>query len=169
MKTKEKTGIRNGKLFCFNCGREYDMHLPQPVSITTAMMEQFSKDHENCAPTWKEPEAIPEQTIEQRANWWIARGETGSSSKTMWRYFMDGYRIDPSHPYDPDDFKRCYKLLEAVPEWKSRVHELAVLSPQWQKLSENWDKLNEYYLDQVKNKKANGMYEFMNKLMTINE
>lgn len=160
MKT-ERTGIRNGKLFCFNCGASYDMHLPQPIDMTTAMMKQFGKTHKSCKPTWKEPEVDLVKDEQQRANWWIANGETGSSSKTMWNCLMGNRSFEVNHPWDPDDFKRCYKLLEVVPEWKSRLDELRPLSKVWDGLVSNWPRLNEYYEEQVKIKRANGMYEFM--------
>lgn len=164
----EKTGIRNGNLFCFNCGASFDMHLPQPVSMTTAMMKQFSKDHRKCKKTWTEQDAPKEQTGLQRANWWIANGETGMSSKTMWNYFMGNRGFEINHPHDPDDFKRCHKLLQAVPEWRGRMDELRGLSHAWSNLVDNWGKLTKMYEQNVaedwKNYKKVGMYEFMQEL-----
>ena len=62
---------------------------------------------------------------------------------------MKNKQIPRNHPHDPDDFSRCYKLLEAVPEWKILVPGLAVLSKEWKALSENWDKLTEMYEQNV--------------------
>lgn len=171
-KEKGKTGFRNGDLFCFNCGRSYTMPLPQPVSMASAMMLQFAKDHEKCLPTWTEPvnEAGAKSETEN-ANWWALHGEHGISSETMFNKLSAGLQvramkvIRQSHPHDPDDFSRCYKLLQAVPQWKDKLQNLKSLSPQWEKLVDNWDKLTEMFeqneRENWKNYKKIGMYELM--------
>ena len=174
-KTKGKTGFRNDKLFCFNCGQSYKIKYPQPVSMVTAILKQFAKDHNNCKPTWKEPiNETSEQTEEFCANWWSENGEHGISSKTIFNHLSKKLRVKElannykSPPSDPDDFKRCYKLLQAVPQWKTRLHELKTLSPVWEKLVDNWDKLTAMYEQNVKDNWKNyekiGMYEFMKSL-----
>ena len=102
--------------------------------------------------------------------WWIANGEKGNSSETMWNCLIDNqekYRIN--HPYDGDDFGRCYKLLETVPEWKKELYKLKTLSKAWENLVNNWDKLTEMYKTNVRenweNSKDVGMYEFMQTLI----
>ena len=176
-KTKGKTGFRNKKLFCFNCGGSYQITYPQPVSMATALMTQFAKDHEDCLPTWKEPTNESEaqgKTELQNAEWWAINGEHGISSKTIFNHLSRTLQTRamendyPTHPFDPDDFSRCYKLLKAVPQWKSKLNNLKALSPVWEKLVDNWDKLTEMYEQNVKdnwkNSKKIGMYEFMQKL-----
>jgi len=172
MKKKSNTGIRNGDLFCFNCGGNYKMPLPQPITMVTALMNQFAKDHQNCEKGWAEPiNDVNGKTEIQNADWWAINGAHGTSSKTMFNHFstnlpVRGLKNDrPSHPYDPDDFSRCYKLLQAVPQWKLRLEELKTISPVWVKLVDNWDKLTEMYeknvLSQWKDSKKIGMCEFM--------
>lgn len=163
------TTIRNQKLFCLNCGGEHTLVFPLAVKEMTKKIDAFNKLHGNCKKTWEEPIADQSQNIQHKANWWLAYCETGLSSKTMWNYFMQKQISPANHPYDPDDFSRCYKLLIAVPEWKNRILELSKLSPQWKNLSENWDKLTEMYEQNVKENWINsdkiGMYEFMQTLI----
>ena len=87
----------------------------------------------------------------------------------MWNCLIGNSNFPVNIPYDPDDFSRCYKLLEAVPEWKSKLHKLKPLSNQWRKLVDNWDKLTEMYelntKENWKNSKKIGMYEFMQTLI----
>ena len=174
-KTKGKTGVRNEELFCFNCGRSYKINYPQPVSMVTAMMAQFAKDHEDCTETWKEPVNESEgHTEAQNAMWWAANGEHGMSSKTMFNHLSRQLQCrsmenrHPCTPSDPDDFKRCYKLLQAVPQWKGRLSELKTLSPVWEKLVDNWDKLTAMYEENVatnwKEYERIGMYELMKEM-----
>jgi len=171
-KSKEQTGIRNGKLFCFNCGASYDMQLPQPVDMAAAMMKQFSKSHKNCQKTWVEPVADSNgKSLEENKNWWLINGEHGISSKNMFAVLSDGYRQTDkrlSTPSDPDDFKRCSQLLEAVPQWKSELHKLKPVSQTWSNLVDNWGELEEMLIEARKlwseGKGAKRMYEFMKSL-----
>ncbi len=167
---KDNTGFRNGKLFCFNCGGSYEIIYPQPASMAAALMLQFSKDHKNCPKTWVEPIAeIEGKTEKQNMDWWLQNGERGISSETMFKY-LGGYRVGRSegHPHDPDDFKRCYKLLNAIPQWKTELHKMKTVSEVWSSLVDNWDKLTQMYEQNVKeewkNYKKIGMYEFMQSL-----
>lgn len=165
----EHIGFRNEKLFCHNCGGQFIMHLPIPVKETTKKIDAFTELHKDCKKTWVEPVADQNESVKEKAMWWIANGEHGMSSKTMWNCLMGNKDFPVNHPYDPDDFKRCYKLLETVPEWKQQMHKLKALSNAWSNLVYNWDKLTEMYEQNVKeewkNDKKIGMYEFMEKLI----
>ena len=163
------TTIRNQNLFCLNCGAEYRMNYPLPIDEVTNTMKVFDSVHKNCKKTWVEPVANEKHPVTERAMWWISNGETGMSSKTMWNHFMGNKNFPVNHPWDPDDFSRCYKLLEAIPEWKSRMPELKALSGPWSNLVDNWQTLTEMY---EQNKKENwknvdkiGMHVLMNKLV----
>lgn len=162
------TTIRNQSLFCLNCGGEFKLNYPLSTAEFSEKTKAFDDLHKDCEKSWIEPEADQNKSIQQRALWWISNGETGSSSKTMWNYFMGNKYNEIDHPYDPDDFKRCYKLLQAIPEWKKRIPELKSLSTAWSNLADNWDKLTEMYEQNLKedwkNYKKIGMYEFMNTL-----
>ncbi len=109
------------------------------------------------------------ETITEKALNWIANGRVGLSSRTMWCCFMGAkdFRID--YPHDPDDFSRCYKLLQAVPEWKNELHKLKTLSPQWSALIDNWDELTRMYelndAEGWRNADQIGMFDFMQKLL----
>ena len=157
--------LRNQNLFCENCGGKYELKNPMLFFNYSDKLKAFSELHNDCEKTWTEPEVNQEESAREKAVWWIANGHVGMSSKTMWNHFMGNKDFKINHPYDPDDFSRCYKLLETVPEWKKRVPELATLSPVWKNLSENWDQLTEMYEQNVKeewiNHKSIGMVHFM--------
>ncbi len=166
-KTKgDHVGFRNGAAFCYHCGKSLtSIIFPAPVQIYTAALKAFGEMHEDCEPVWKEPVPDMSQTQDQRQAWWLKDGEQGESSKAMFTFFTSGSSFKKNCPQDPDDFKRCYKLLNAIPEFKPRLPELKALSPQWSNLVDNWDKLTELYEDMKLNKKANGMYELMETLI----
>ena len=168
MKTKsEHATIRNQKLFCLNCGGEFALQYPIGISEMTSKIDSFNMLHKDCKKTWTEPKANQSESAKSKAMWWIINGEQGMSSKAMWACLM-GQQGDGNHPCDPDDFSRCYKLLEAVPEWKADLGKLTKLSDTWKNLVGNWDKLTQMYEQNVKenwkNHKQIGMYEFMKKL-----
>ena len=169
MSTKKQshTGFRNGDLFCFHCGTSQKMP-PMPIQLASDFFKSFDKLHRNCQKTWQEPVNEPNgKTETENANWWAVHGEHGVSSKTMFRYLCDNVIVPlqyESHPHDPDDFRRCYLLLKAVPQFRSKLGRMKNVSPTWSRLVDNWDKLTEMLEEQMQTKKPNGMYEFMQKL-----
>lgn len=80
-------------------------------------------------------------SITDRANAWIVGGDTGLSSKTLWAVMMGQKPPRPSHPLDNGDLGRCTRLLNAVPEWRPRIKEMAGVSPYWAALVPRWDEL----------------------------
>lgn len=161
--------LKNQGIICENCGVKYDFKFPISTSDYSKKLQAFSDLHEDCEKTWIEPKVNQDDSAREKALWWLTNGFVGMSSKTMCNFFLGNKDFKINYPHDPDDFSRCYKLLETVPEWKSRIPELGVLSPQWKNLSENWDKLTEMYernqREDWKNYKEVGMFEFMQKLI----
>jgi hypothetical protein len=167
MSKVKHTTFRNSNLFCTHCGGEQVVPYPINPEMFSAMVGAFNKIHGKCEKTWVEGSAPKEKTERERAEWWLQHGERGTSSETIWGRMM-GMRIvkhHEDHPYDPDDFSRCYKLLKAIPEWRSKLDVMNAVSPTWKRLVENWDKLTEMYEENErtkwKNYKEIGMYEFM--------
>lgn len=174
-KKQSNTGFRNGNLFCFNCGGSYDMLAGAngkgvEISLAAEIMKGFAKNHLHCQPTWKEPvnENADKQSEWVNAAWWAQHGERGSSSECIFNHLNKSMRYEKAfdkHPLDPSDFHRCYKLLKAVPQWRDRIGEMRIVSPVWEKLVDNWEKLESMLEEQLETKKPNGMYEFMNQLI----
>lgn len=165
------TTIRNGNLFCENCGIEHQLNMPIAIDLMTKKTDLFTELHKDCLKTWTEPKPeLNNKSIQEKANWWIANGRHGMSSKTMWACFMGQTDFRVNYPHDPDDFSRAYKLLQAVPEWKAPefLNMLKPLCKQWNNLIENWDELTKMYeqndKEDWKNSKKIGMYELMSKL-----
>jgi hypothetical protein len=82
---------------------------------------------------------------------WLAKGEVGLSSQEI-AYQMSGAdsnRTHCTHPSDPSDFKRCLKLINAVPEIRGRLDEMRHKSKQWDALVENWERLEKCFMDEV--------------------
>jgi len=165
----EHCTIRNDKLFCLNCGGEFKLTIPIGIDRLTGLIKTFELLHKYCEKTWVEPVIDQSKDTKEKAMWWIANGEIGMSSKTMWNCFMGNENYPIHHPYDPDDFSSCYKLLETVPEWKNELHKLKSLSKEWSNLVVHWDDLTKMYEQNVaqnwKNHKKIGMYEFMQTLI----
>lgn len=98
---------------------------------------------------------------------WFATGRVGASSRAIAQKMMGlGSAPERSHPRDPDDLNRCLLLLEAVPEIRDHMDEVAELSETWAKLVERWDEVEQCFLDEVglnwtKGHKASRTYELM--------
>lgn len=78
---------------------------------------------------------------------WIINGVVGTSSKTIWAVMMDAVlpgckdSLVYGVPRDPNDFRRCWKLLVLFPEWRTRLSEVAIQFPAWVGFVREWDKL----------------------------
>lgn len=70
------------------------------------------------------------KTIERRALEWLLGDETGTSSKTLCSFMLGVPRntyMQP--PFDKYDRGRCIRLLQLMPEWVPRLHEIAEANP----------------------------------------
>jgi hypothetical protein len=143
--------------------------------MATAIMTQFEKSHKDCEPVWVEPVNDPTgKTEAENAQWWAENGEHGASSITMYNHLCFHRRLSTkalpytrqSHPSDPNDFMRCYKLLQAVPQWNNMLvlDSLSQLSPQWKNLVNNWSELILLLEEQIDTGKDNRMYKLMQEL-----
>lgn len=161
--------LRNKNFLCTNCGGTKKIDYPIGLGVFIIMSNHFSDKHKNCPKTWEEPQIDPAISItREKANWWMRNGERGVSSETIWQTLDDrGISLTlPNHPLDPSDFKRCYLLLKAIPEWKLKLYLMKEVSPVWSRLVDNWDKLTEMLEEELSTKVSNGikMYTFMKEL-----
>ena len=171
-KSTEHTDFRNGDLFCYNCGDSHKMILPIAADVAAKAMMDFSKRHAKCAKTWVEPspeEIANKLAIRDKMHWWLANGERGTSSATIYSVLSNDLLLDRdrfSHPYDIDDFRRCYLLLQAIPEFKPMMSQLKSISAVWSRLVDNWDELTKMFETAINagEKKAPEMYELMKSL-----
>lgn len=162
----EHVGIHNESLFCWNCGNSQAMAMPMEIPVFTAMAKAFEKSHAHCQKTWKEPEVDQSQSVARKAAFWLQHGERGISSETMFSILSgQPVRRDLCHPCDPDDFRRCYLLLKAIPEWKRRLQALKPISSAWSNLVDHWDELTAMLEEMMAGKKSPAMYELMQKLI----
>lgn len=74
---------------------------------------------------------------------WMLNGEHGVSSDTIFAVMIGATtptrRAFGNWPHDPDDFRRCLLLIERVPEWNSRIGEMAKLGKEWAAVAAHWD------------------------------
>jgi hypothetical protein len=91
---------------------------------------------------WRARRAYPELSSE--AVHWLASGERGVSSETIFSTLTGVDTLggtQPRPPSDPSEWRRCQLLLEAVPELAPRLHEMAAVSPKWAELVESWPRI----------------------------
>ena len=98
---------------------------------------------------------------------WILSNDTGTSSKAIWAVMMGvgtDKEFDNGTPSDPSDFGRCYRLLEAFPDWKARLNEVAARYPRWKAMISSWEECERLYLRDLPTGKCSELYELMKKL-----
>jgi hypothetical protein len=79
---------------------------------------------------------------------WLAAGERGISSEAIACYVwgLPKPRWGYGYPRDPDDLKRCLKLLAASPETKARFNKMRECGPKWAALVDCWDELERLFM-----------------------
>ena len=130
-------------------------------------INSFNELHMDCKPVWKQLEADLNTSVEDRKTFWLHHGERGMSSDVMYKVLSgdhDNDRTRRSHPCDPSDFRRCYQLLQTIPEWRADLGKMKKVSTVWSNLVDNWVKLGEMLAEQMETKKSNGLYELMESL-----
>lgn len=85
-------------------------------------------------------------SIEKRAAQWAAGDSTGISSKAMLSAMLGKPpKTRFCYPSDNGDFGRCMGLLDAVPEYRERLHEMKDVGPEWAALVAHWPELEAMY------------------------
>ena len=99
---------------------------------------------------------------------WLAGGDTGISSRTIWHVMMrqdwDDQTWGPDVPHDPSDFGRCVRLLEEFPAWRARMGEVCAAYPKWSGLVEAWDDLEGLYNEELPTGRAPKLWARMQAL-----
>jgi hypothetical protein len=103
---------------------------------------------------------------------WLAGGDTGTSSLTIWSV-MTGQPMPkgrcPGIPRDPADFGRCHRLLETFPAWRARLPKVAERFPAWAGLVAAWDELTELYLEELPSGQGPRLYARMTEIIEATE
>lgn len=97
---------------------------------------------------------------------WLRSDQTGASS-TFMAMVLSG-RVIPgikaAYPHDPSDFWRCMGLLDACPELRERLPEMAATGPQWAALVAHWDDLEALLREEAPTGLCPRLYDRMKEL-----
>lgn len=105
---------------------------------------------------------------------WLIGRDTGLSSLTIFsvlsvehgKYAMatrGWFRF--TVPHDPADLGRCLRLLDAVPEWRDRLGEVAAVYPEWAPLVRDWTEIERLYVEELPARTAPKCYAAMRVLI----
>ena len=132
----------------------------------------------NLYPLTQDKNEGPELPIETQAKTWLAKGETGSSSKALC-YWLTTKRVKKliesidehcrddlkNYPHDPSDFKRCIDFLEAVPGAKDQFEKMKKVSGEWASLVKNWPNLTRLYERDKGKASSKELYDEIQKIL----
>lgn len=158
------SGGKIGELgYCTRCGEGLPNPPNQRLEIVVAMMEKFAELHVDCKESESQPETKP------TSPWaWLDGLDTGVSSCTIFSAIMNYHSPYRSydHPHDPDDFGRCYRLLQLFPDWKSKLGLVTKRFPYWAPFVREWDTMTALFEEESKNadRMAPKLYALMQEL-----
>lgn len=145
---RSRYGISKQRMSC-KCGEVFDAEVVMPAPINVYLASAEAIHCPACGLGWKHlflggahKDAPPlTASIDERATWWINRGETGNSSLAIWSALrgIGTFEVEGDDwPNDPDDFKRCKQLLDLIPEWRSELGKVALVFPWFGPFSDRW-------------------------------
>jgi len=95
---------------------------------------------------------------------WFLSDEPGLSSRAIVAK-MEGIELSYyHHPLDPADLGRCIRLLEWIPEYRTRLNEMREVSQVWANFVDHWDELEALYYEELPSGKAPKCYQRMQEL-----
>jgi len=157
--------LKGDSMVCSRCGVSKKL-MPCPVLEIRPRLDEFEAAHRDCVLS-----SVGDTAKKKAAAWaspldWILGDDTGTSSRTIWGVMMGAKNSDPSVPYDPADFGRCYRLLEAFPEWRERLPEVAKAFPAWRGLVGAWDEMTALFEEEAQREDGRGpkLWELMKSL-----
>jgi hypothetical protein len=156
------------RMMC-HCGHvfEAELVLDAPVALAVASMKfvRCPKCHSKKVYLGGGYSDAPLLTasINERAQWWRARGDCGTSSVTIW-CSMTGERHATYHwPLDPDDFRRCKKLLDLIPEWRKDLKKVVDRFQWFKPFADRWGEFELLYEKESQFGRAQKLYHEMQK------
>lgn len=143
-----------GRYRCQECNKPFPADTPTHVEVHVYVKFVMSLSCPNCGSkklylgynlNETEDKLLRiEGTIKARAENWLHNGDCGNSSEAIYKFFTGQLQDHWPIPVDTADLRRCILLLEHVPEWKHRMHEMASI-PSWANLAKNWGSLVDLY------------------------
>lgn len=100
---------------------------------------------------------------------WFASGDTGASSETLAATMMGVRKHWPTEPSDPGDLGRCIRLLERIPIFRERLHEMKSQSERWSRLVDHWEELEALYRGELPRASAPKTYARMREIIDGHE
>lgn len=95
-------------------------------------------------------EAAPAASALER---WLVAGERGASSNAIVAHLRGvpvcEFGAQGAHPHDPDDFQRCLKLLEDVPEIKADFMRMSEVCEVWARLTAHWPAITAQFMKEA--------------------
>jgi len=98
----------------------------------------------------------------------IINDDMGTSSSTISECYYNqptgtsGYST-PDIPYDPSDFGRCHRFLLKVKK-EEALRKVVERHPFWKPFVDNWEKMEELWLEESPSKKAPKLFKLMQSL-----
>jgi hypothetical protein len=107
---------------------------------------------------------LPKPTPVGDAMAWLGNGDTGISSLVIWHVLMGMPPDRVDVPHDPDDFGRCHRLLQVMPEWRARLGDVAVRYAEWRPFVDAWPELTALYEQELPTGRCDRLYARMRAL-----
>jgi hypothetical protein len=166
--------IKLQRVTCADCHKVSDVEIvcDAPLAVSIASMKAARCPH--CGGCklgiGGELDGKPDLSspVENRAAWWLANGSVGLSSRTLYGVFTGDMPHELTVPLDPDDFSRCKRLFDLIPEWRADLAKVKQVLPWYGPLIDQWTVLESLFATEESNnwEGPHVMYQAMHPLVT---
>lgn len=164
--------VTSQRATCLACDTVGEVQLvtDAPISVAAASMKDARCQHcgsDKLAFGGEYPGA-PKQTrtVEERVSWWLMRGASGVSSKTICSAMTGAPepRFNADCPHDPDDYSRCRRLLDLIPEWRANLSRVSERYPWMKPFVDAWGDMDALWDEESLSGKCPKLYALMQRL-----
>ncbi|MFA4971136.1 MAG: hypothetical protein WC683_00890 [bacterium] len=157
--------IESQRSTCFKCGTVFDAEIVINAPLDVAIASLRAVACPSCGAReiglgGEYPDRPPlSEPVSRRANWWRYRGDTGTSSLTIYAAITGGGGSRFDYPHDPDDYRRCRALLDLLPEWRGQLSWVTDRFPWFAPFEVGWDEFDRLWDEESPSGQCPKLYE----------
>lgn len=151
--------IQQQRCTCHRCGEVFDAEtvINAPIALCLASLEAVTcpKCHAGHGEVGFGVERfgapLLEVPIAERASWWWQHGERNVSSETIFCACAGRGLHRANYPYDPENYRKCQRLLEIVPEWRGCLYKVTERWPWFGPFEVRWPEFERLWAEESNN------------------
>lgn len=145
--------------------REIGRQIPEDTGVLPRQLNAIISAADDIVREFARGEIV--STPGQGISAWRKTDQVGASSDFMAARLGKAGHREYAYPRDPADFGRCLTLLEAAPELRDNLKDMAGEGPEWAALIPKWDEMERLWREESPSGKCPKLYALMQSLLQV--